>query len=136
MVSLFSKCWICSFCYSFEEEAEQVAQDTQNVPNINIIKNEVTNNKIEDKIGINSTNATINKNEQNQIDAEPITEENEELDPDMPKFDTPKERECWVMYKKMVDKGLPVTYDTLLRGLLTPSEYRMTRKEVQQPPTP
>lgn len=94
----------------------------------NVIKNEV-------KEKVNIPEVT---NETKIINSDSNVEEanEEELDSDMPKFDTPKEKECWIMYKKMVDKGLPVTYDTLLRGLLTPSEYRMTRKEVTVPPTP
>lgn len=51
-------------------------------------------------------------------------------DPDTPKFESSKEKECWAMYKKMSSKGLPVSYDTILRGMLTPTEYRLTKKEI------
>lgn len=45
-----------------------------------------------------------------------------------PKFKSKKEQECWVLFKKMSDKGLPVTFDTILKGMLTPTEYRLTKK--------
>ncbi|XP_044764803.1 uncharacterized protein LOC123318757 [Coccinella septempunctata] len=45
-------------------------------------------------------------------------------------FFTPKEKECWVLYQKMNDKGVKVNYDTLLRGMLTPTEYRNRRQSL------
>lgn len=37
-------------------------------------------------------------------------------DPDAePAFKTDKERECWQMFRKMADKGVSVSYDTVLR---------------------
>lgn len=37
-------------------------------------------------------------------------------DPDPePIIKSPKEKECWALYKKMVDKGVSVSYDTILR---------------------
>lgn len=32
-----------------------------------------------------------------------------------PTFSTPKERECWELFKKMSEKGVSVSYDTVLR---------------------
>lgn len=32
-----------------------------------------------------------------------------------PIIKSPKEKECWALYKKMVDKGVSVSYDTILR---------------------
>ncbi|KAG8229623.1 hypothetical protein J437_LFUL002348 [Ladona fulva] len=52
-------------------------------------------------------------------------EEDEELK--RPQFKTAKERECWELYQRMCEKGLSVSYDTILRGMLTPTEYRMRR---------
>ncbi|XP_025602064.2 hyphally regulated cell wall protein 3 [Athalia rosae] len=46
-----------------------------------------------------------------------------------PKFQTTKERECWHLYKRMCDKGVYVSFDTVLRGMLTPTEYRLRQKE-------
>lgn len=37
---------------------------------------------------------------------------------------TIKEKECWLLYQKMTNKGISVSYETILRGVLTPSEYR------------
>ncbi|XP_030750087.1 uncharacterized protein LOC115877879 [Sitophilus oryzae] len=53
--------------------------------------------------------------------------ENEKNIEDLPP-DTPNEKQCWAMYCKMTEKGINVSYDTILRGLLTPTEYRMRRK--------
>lgn len=41
---------------------------------------------------------------------------------------TPKEKQCWSLYCKMVEKGVNVSFDTILRGMLTPTEYRMSKK--------
>lgn len=40
-----------------------------------------------------------------------------------------KERECWKLFKKMTLKGVSVTYDTILRGMLTPTEFRQLQKQ-------
>jgi hypothetical protein len=32
-----------------------------------------------------------------------------------PEFQTPKERECWQLYRRMLEKGVSVSYDTILR---------------------
>jgi hypothetical protein len=32
-----------------------------------------------------------------------------------PKFESPKEQECWHLYRKMCEKGLTVSFDTVLR---------------------
>jgi hypothetical protein len=42
---------------------------------------------------------------------------------------SPKERECYRLFKKMSDKGLNVSYDTVLRGMLTPTELRVIQKQ-------
>lgn len=44
-------------------------------------------------------------------------------------FNSPKEKECWDTYRKMSDKGIKISFDTLLRGMLTPTEYRLRRKQ-------
>lgn len=38
--------------------------------------------------------------------------------------DTQKERDCWKLFKKMLGNGVTVNYDTILRGMLTPTELR------------
>ncbi|KAJ1524872.1 hypothetical protein ONE63_009738 [Megalurothrips usitatus] len=56
--------------------------------------------------------------------------EGSDAEPAEPPFSTPKERECWELFKKMSDKGITVSYDTVLRGMLTPTEYRMRRNSL------
>lgn len=45
-----------------------------------------------------------------------------------PKFGSAKEKQCWDLYCKMSGKGVNVSFDTILRGMLTPTEYRMRKK--------
>lgn len=45
-----------------------------------------------------------------------------------PKFESVKEKQCWELYKKMCGKGVNVSFDTILRGMLTPTEYRMRKR--------
>lgn len=40
-----------------------------------------------------------------------------------------KERECWKLYTKMSTKGVNISYDTILRGMLTPTEFRQLQKQ-------
>ncbi|XP_017885271.2 uncharacterized protein LOC108628088 isoform X2 [Ceratina calcarata] len=49
-----------------------------------------------------------------------------------PHLQTNKEKECWHLYRKMCDKGVCVSFDTVLRGMLTPTEYRLRQKELSQ----
>lgn len=64
-----------------------------------------------------------------QTDEKDKTTVEENEDKEEPKFGSEKEKQCWEMYRKMADKGLKVSYDTILRGMLTPTEYRLRRKE-------
>lgn len=43
-----------------------------------------------------------------------------------------KEKECWLLYQKMVNKGISVTYETILRGVLTPSEFRAIERKQKE----
>lgn len=43
-----------------------------------------------------------------------------------------KEKECWLLKKKMNDKGISVSYETILRGMLTPSEVRAVEKKQKE----
>ncbi|XP_023020126.2 uncharacterized protein [Leptinotarsa decemlineata] len=43
-----------------------------------------------------------------------------------------KEKQCWNMYCKMTEKGINVSFDTILRGMLTPTEYRLSKKNLEQ----
>lgn len=40
-----------------------------------------------------------------------------------------KERECWILFQKMVAKGISVSYETIMRGMLTPTEVRAMEKK-------
>ena len=40
-----------------------------------------------------------------------------------------KEKDCWRLYQKMLNKGVSVSYDTILRGMLTPTELRAAQKQ-------
>lgn len=42
---------------------------------------------------------------------------------------TAKERECYKLFQKMTTRGITVSYDTILRGMLTPTELRMIQKQ-------
>ncbi|XP_016992946.2 uncharacterized protein [Drosophila takahashii] len=43
-----------------------------------------------------------------------------------------KERECWKLHQKMGAKGVSVSYETVLRGMLTPTEFRHFQKQREQ----
>ena len=38
-------------------------------------------------------------------------------------------QECWRLYEKMKKTGLNISYDTILRGILKPSELRLLEKQ-------
>lgn len=43
-----------------------------------------------------------------------------------------KEKECWLLFQKMANKGISVSYETILRGMLTPSEVRIAQKKQRE----
>lgn len=43
-----------------------------------------------------------------------------------------KEKECWLLYQKMSNKGILVSYETILRGMLTPTEVRVVEKKQKE----
>lgn len=43
-----------------------------------------------------------------------------------------KEKECWLLYQKMSNKGISVSYETILRGMLTPSEVRVVENKQKE----
>lgn len=65
---------------------------------------------------------------ENSGQAEPITGTSVLENESEPLFENPKETQCWSLYKKMSDKGVDISYDTILRGILTPTEYRLRNK--------
>lgn len=51
--------------------------------------------------------------------------ESDEIPEDYPDHcDSQKEKDCWKLFKKMLGNGVTVNYDTILRGMLTPTELR------------
>lgn len=40
-----------------------------------------------------------------------------------------KEKECWLLFQKMMKKGIAVSYETILRGMLTPSVIYFEKKK-------
>lgn len=43
-----------------------------------------------------------------------------------------KEKECWLLFQKMMKKGISVSYETILRGILTPTEVRAVEKKQKE----
>lgn len=43
-----------------------------------------------------------------------------------------KEKECWLLFQKMVNKGIAVSYETIMRGMLTPTEVRAVEKKQKE----
>lgn len=43
-----------------------------------------------------------------------------------------KERECWILFQKMINKGISVSYETIMRGMLTPTEVRAVEKKQKE----
>lgn len=62
-----------------------------------------------------------------------ITHKSREFEFKYPEYvRTLKERECWKLYLKMSAKGVSIAYDTILRGMLTPTEFRSLQKYRQE----
>ncbi|XP_076763858.1 uncharacterized protein LOC143431186 [Xylocopa sonorina] len=61
-----------------------------------------------------------------------VTVQHDQSTPMEPHFQSNKEKECWHLYRKMCDKGVCVSFDTVLRGMLTPTEYRLRQRELLQ----
>lgn len=43
-----------------------------------------------------------------------------------------KEKECWLLFQKMIKKGISVSYETILRGMLPPNEVRAVEKKQKE----
>ncbi|XP_026824005.1 uncharacterized protein LOC105281347 isoform X1 [Ooceraea biroi] len=64
-----------------------------------------------------------------QFSKETLAAEETSQEMSEPHLQTTKEKECWHLYRRMCDKGVCVSFNTVLRGMLTPTEYRMRQKE-------
>ncbi|XP_061400568.1 nuclear transcription factor Y subunit gamma [Musca vetustissima] len=71
---------------------------------------------------INNQNSTPNLKKSNDLEEESLYQY-----PDYVR--SIKERECWKLFQKMSAKGVNITYDTILRGMLTPTEFRQLQKQ-------
>lgn len=43
-----------------------------------------------------------------------------------------KEKECWTLFQKMINKGISVSYETIMRGMLTPTEVRAVERKQKE----
>lgn len=78
------------------------------------------------KISINIVNATAQPLRKSSIDiSDPST-----IYPEYVR--SIKEKECWLLFQKMINKGINVSYETILRGMLTPSEVRAVEKKQKE----
>ncbi|BES98172.1 Hypothetical protein NTJ_10987 [Nesidiocoris tenuis] len=62
-----------------------------------------------------------------QVSEDISSDQGEQDSPVEQVFKNSKEKECYQLFKKMSDRGVSVSFETVLRGLLTPTEYRMRR---------
>ncbi|XP_032586245.1 AF4/FMR2 family member lilli [Drosophila mojavensis] len=73
----------------------------------------------------NAANCNVQQQQQQQEQ-----EEQQQQDYNFPLYVCSiKERECWKLHQKMCAKGVSVSYDTVLRGMLTPTEFRHFQKQ-------
>ncbi|CAG9824157.1 unnamed protein product [Phaedon cochleariae] len=49
-------------------------------------------------------------------------------------FESSKEKQCWNLYSKITKNGINVSFDTILRGILTPTEYRTRQMSLNMSP--
>ncbi|CRL03760.1 CLUMA_CG016288, isoform A [Clunio marinus] len=104
----------------------------QEISNLYLTTNDDDKNAMENKNenDINSSNKLREENEiaektrNKKIASNEMAEDKESQDDQ-----TPKEQECWRLYEKMKKTGLNVSYDTILRGILKPSELRLLEKQ-------
>ncbi|KAF5288236.1 hypothetical protein FQA39_LY04004 [Lamprigera yunnana] len=96
-------------------------------------KNDAIGEKIQPKgDNSNKTPGVLSHNTAGSTKLEPKgeSEESKVTSTSEPTFETSKEKQCWEMYRKMSGKGVNVSFETILRGMLTPTEYRLRRKSI------
>ncbi|XP_056639348.1 uncharacterized protein LOC130446863 [Diorhabda sublineata] len=121
---------------SFEQEEKldehETSGDQSNVTSnfgVEIKAKEFTENLIKD------TNKQSTMDEQGDKLESEADEENKDNDAKKeansnPALKSHKEKQCWSMYCKMSEKGVNISFDTILRGMLTPTEYRISKKHL------
>lgn len=106
-----------------EEIAESKSEENIATITINPKKKTTIESTIENVNGSNKKDSTTNKSDSNEAMTASSADANVQ-----PDFLNEKEKQCWDLFCKMSEKGVNVTFDTILRGMLTPTEYRMRRK--------
>ncbi|XP_053971864.1 uncharacterized protein LOC128872819 isoform X2 [Hylaeus volcanicus] len=102
-------------------------------PKINVQESpNIAQQKIETPMQLAKTPASNSAANAKQTFATTSKEPVQNAQPMEPQFQTNKEKECWHLYRKMCDKGVCVSFDTVLRGMLTPTEYRLRQRELFQ----
>ncbi|EEB16536.1 conserved hypothetical protein [Pediculus humanus corporis] len=85
---------------------------------------------------INNNNNYIKKtshnNNNNDKETDFYRDDDDKNKVNEPEFKNPKEKECWILYKKMIENGVTVTFDTVLRGMMTPTEYRLRKNPLKR----
>lgn len=80
---------------------------------ISVFRTEENTTVQEEKETLSREINTGRHNERNMV-SQVQTNRHEEID-GQPLLKTVKEKECWTLFKKMTDKGISVTFDTILR---------------------
>ncbi|XP_050500022.1 repetitive organellar protein [Diabrotica virgifera virgifera] len=119
---------------SFEQEnIDEPENDSQKesttVSNftVDIKSNDIENQQVENKQNVQGTEQLISEPIQKETESSKETEMETKENPDLK---SPKEKQCWNMYCKMAEKGINISFDTILRGMLTPTEYRLSKKHL------
>lgn len=108
-------------------QTSEISKDPiQSTSDSNITTEEMESPPISEFVNESLTVDTIPNLEPNISEEKLTVTENQ----DGQHFFTTKEKECWNLYRKMSDKGVRVNFDTLLRGMLTPTEYRNRRQSL------
>lgn len=76
------------------------------------------------------TSVLVDENQNDEVPVATVKKPLEEESYQYPEYvRSIKERECWKLFQKMSAKGVNITYDTILRGMLTPTEFRQLQKQ-------
>lgn len=118
----FSKNWKVKGKFSkisFNSHSYSTNPISDTNPSLNIQKPPSTNRDTGNTSPENDKQETPKTNTQSNKNDEPFPDN----------VQTAKERECYRLYQKMSSMGLNVSFDTVLRGMLTPTELRVIQKK-------
>ncbi|KAG5677835.1 hypothetical protein PVAND_007557 [Polypedilum vanderplanki] len=104
---------------------------TTNNSNNNSINNDGEGNgeSIKNENDLNSSNQPQEEIKEKPRVRKMIDETSDEKKSQDTTMAEPRELECWRLYEKMKKTGLNISYDTILRGILKPSELRLLEKQ-------